>query len=97
MPTPLNQYREPDLSYVTSTLQSLGPHLRQNQLVSLESTTWPGTTEEIVVPLIETFGLHVGRDISVIYSPEREDPGNLSFSTSTIQKLLVVSQKVAFK
>tara|TARA_B100000035_G_C20982272_1_gene546013 strand:+ start:95 stop:1402 length:1308 start_codon:yes stop_codon:yes gene_type:complete len=88
VPTPLNQYREPDLSYVTSTLQSIGPHLRQHQLVSLESTTWPGTTEEIMVPLIEKFGFDVGKNISVIYSPEREDPGNLSFSTSTIPKIV---------
>lgn len=88
VPTPLNNYREPDLSYVTSTLKSIGPYLRPHQMISLESTTWPGTTEEVMVPIIETFGFEVGKEISVVYSPEREDPGNPSFSTHTIPKII---------
>ena len=88
VPTPLNKFRDPDLSYVTGTLDSIRPYLRSGQLISLESTTYPGTTNEEVVPRCESAGLKVGEDVFVVYSPEREDPGNASYSTQTIPKLL---------
>ena len=88
VPTPLNKFRDPDLSYVTGTLDSIRPYLKEGQLISLESTTYPGTTNEEVVPRCEAAGLEVGEDVFVVYSPEREDPGNASYSTQTIPKLL---------
>ncbi len=87
VPTPLNQYREPDLSFVTGTVDSLVPHLRPGQVMSLESTTYPGTTDEELLPRIESRGLKVGTDFFLVFSPEREDPGNTRFSTSTIPKI----------
>lgn len=87
VPTPLNRYREPDLSYVIGTMESLLPHLRKGQVVSLESTTYPGTTEEELKPRIESQGLAVGKDIFLVYSPEREDPGNKTYSTQSIPKV----------
>jgi len=88
VPTPLNKYREPDLSFVTGTMESIAPHLRAGQLISLESTTWPGTTEEILRPCIEARGLTIGTNIHLVYSPEREDPGNPDFTTDTIPKVV---------
>ncbi|MGQ3099487.1 MAG: nucleotide sugar dehydrogenase [Sphingopyxis solisilvae] len=88
VPTPLNLYREPDLSFVTSTMDSLLPNLREGQLLSLESTTWPGTTEEVLLPYVEKAGLCVGSNFFLVYSPEREDPGNASFDTQTIPKVI---------
>ena len=96
VPTPLNEYHEPDLSYVTGTVESIAPHLREGQLVVLESTTYPGTTEEIVVPLIEKGslrGLKVARRIDeigihVAFSPEREDPGNETVARHDIPKVV---------
>ncbi|CAH2032350.1 nucleotide sugar dehydrogenase [Trichlorobacter ammonificans] len=87
VPTPLNKYREPDLSFVIDTTEALVPHLRAGQIVSLESTTYPGTTDEELRPRIESTGLVVGRDIFLVYSPEREDPGNPDFHTRTIPKV----------
>lgn len=87
VPTPLNKYREPDLSFVTNTMDMLARHLRPGQVVSLESTTYPGTTDEELKPRIENRGLIVGKDVFLVFSPEREDPGNLDFSTSTIPKI----------
>ncbi|WP_444897725.1 nucleotide sugar dehydrogenase [Microbulbifer sp. EKSA008] len=87
VPTPLNRYREPDLSFVTGTLDKMLPYLRKGQLVSLESTTYPGTTEEEVVPRVEKAGLIAGKDVHIVYSPEREDPGNKNFSTQNIPKV----------
>lgn len=87
VPTPLNQHREPDLTYVTKTVDSLVPFLRSGQVISLESTTYPGTTEEELIPRVESAGLRVGQDIFVVYSPEREDPGNPKFSTRDIPKV----------
>lgn len=87
VPTPLNKYREPDLSFVVNTMDLLLPFLRKGQIVSLESTTYPGTTEEVLKPRIESTGLNVGRDIYLIFSPEREDPGNPDFVTRTIPKI----------
>ncbi len=87
VPTPLNKSREPDLSFVTSTMDQMLPYLRAGQVVSLESTTYPGTTEEELLPRIESAGLTVGKDIFLVYSPEREDPGNPDFETRTIPKI----------
>ena len=87
VPTPLNRYREPDLSYVTSTVETIVPYLRSDQIVSLESTTYPGTTDEEIAPRIAARGFTIGEDLYLIYSPEREDPGNANFSTRTIPKI----------
>ncbi len=87
VPTPLNPSREPDLSFVINTTESLIPHLRSGQLVSLESTTYPGTTEEELKPRLERRGFKVGEDIFLCFSPEREDPGNPNFTTRTIPKV----------
>ena len=88
VPTPLNKYREPDLSFVIHSMESVLPYLRKGQVLSLESTTYPGTTEEELLPRMETSGLKVGEDVFLIYSPEREDPGNLDFTTRTIPKVV---------
>jgi UDP-N-acetyl-D-glucosamine dehydrogenase len=88
VPTPLNQYREPDLSFIRATMAALLPHLRAGQVLSLESTTYPGTTEEELRPLIEQRGFTVGEDVFLVYSPEREDPGNAHFNTATIPKVM---------
>jgi UDP-N-acetyl-D-glucosamine dehydrogenase len=88
VPTPLNQYREPDLSFIRTTMAALLPYLRPGQVLSLESTTYPGTTEEELRPLIEQRGFSVGNDIFLVYSPEREDPGNAHFNTATIPKVM---------
>jgi UDP-N-acetyl-D-glucosamine dehydrogenase len=88
VPTPLDEHLEPDLSYVTDTLESVVPHLKAGQILSLESTTYPGTTEEEVVTRVEAAGFKVGQDIFVVYSPEREDPGNPKFSATNIPKVV---------
>lgn len=87
VPTPLGRHREPDLSFVTRTLDAIAPHLHAGQVVSLESTTYPGTTEEEVVPRVRARGLQPGRDVFVVFSPEREDPGNPDFHTANIPKV----------
>ena len=88
VPTPLNEYREPDLSFIRNTMSALLPYLRAGQVLSLESTTYPGTTEEELRPLIEQRGFTIGKDIFLVYSPEREDPGNANFNTATIPKVM---------
>lgn len=88
VPTPLGKHRDPDLSYVVNTIESLQPYLRKGHILSLESTTYPGTTEEEIVPRTEARGLQVGVDAFVVYSPEREDPGNPNFKTQTIPKVV---------
>lgn len=96
VPTPLNEYHEPDLSYVTGTVESIAPHLREGQLIILESTTYPGTTEELVIPLLEKgnpLGLKVARSageagVHVAFSPEREDPGNDTVARHDIPKVV---------
>jgi len=87
VPTPLGKHREPDLSYVTATMDGIAPHLKRGQLVALESTTYPGSTEEEILPRIESRGLRAGADVFLVYSPEREDPGNPDFNTRTIPKV----------
>ncbi|MFL6007271.1 MAG: nucleotide sugar dehydrogenase [Gaiellaceae bacterium] len=89
VPTPLSRQREPDLSYIESAARSLAPHLREGQLVVLESTTYPGTTREILQPLLEEgSGLKAGADFGLAYSPERVDPGNARFTTKTTPKVV---------
>ena len=88
VPTPLNKYREPDLSYVNATCETIAPHLRSGQVVSLESTSYPGTTEEEVLPRLRSDSLVPGENLFIVYSPEREDPGNPDFTTNTIPKVV---------
>ena len=88
VPTPLTEHREPDLSYVEATGRTIGRHLRPGQLVVLESTSYPGTTEEVLKPLLESGGLVSGRDFWLGFSPEREDPGNKTFHTTNIPKVV---------
>ena len=98
VPTPLNEYHEPDLSYITDTAKAIAPHLRAGQLVVLESTTYPGTTEEVMVPILEKGNKHglkaarkgvsTGQEIFVAFSPEREDPGNRTVARRDIPKVV---------
>jgi UDP-N-acetyl-D-glucosamine dehydrogenase len=88
VPTPLTEAREPDLSYIVGTGRSIAPHLRPGQLVVLESTTYPGTTEDLLRPILEEGGLRAGRDFFLAFSPEREDPGNPDFATRNIPKVV---------
>jgi UDP-N-acetyl-D-glucosamine dehydrogenase len=88
VPTPLTRHREPDLRFVVQTAEAIARQLRRGQLVVLESTTYAGTTREVVRPILQTSGLEVGRDVFLAYSPEREDPGNREFTTSAISKVV---------
>jgi UDP-N-acetyl-D-glucosamine dehydrogenase len=99
VPTPLTEAREPDLSFITATGEAIAAHLRPGQLVVLESTTYPGTTEDVLRPILEKSGLRAGRDFFLAFSPEREDPGNRAYSTRSIPKVVggidPVSQELA--
>jgi UDP-N-acetyl-D-glucosamine dehydrogenase len=97
VPTPLTAHREPDLSYVEKTTEAIAPHLRRGHLIVLESTTWPGTTDEIMKPILERDGLKSGRDFYLAFSPEREDPGNPTHSTQSIPKVVGGDDPVALK
>jgi len=88
VPTPLRKSKEPDISFILSAVESLLPHLRPGQLMVLESTTFPGTTEEVLQPKIESSGLVIGRDFFLAFSPERVDPGNKKYTTATIPKVV---------
>jgi UDP-N-acetyl-D-glucosamine dehydrogenase len=88
VPTPLDRHQAPDLSFVINTVDSLVPHVRPGQVMSLESTTWPGTTDEELKPRIESRGFEVGKDVFLVFSPEREDPANPDFTTRTIPKVV---------
>ena len=88
VPTPLTEHREPDLSFVVATARSIGDVLRRGQLVVLESTTYPGTTRDVLRPILEAGGLKAGIDFHLAFSPEREDPSNPSFTTATIPKVV---------
>jgi UDP-N-acetyl-D-glucosamine dehydrogenase len=88
VPTPLNESRDPDLQYIEATARQIAATLRPGQLVVLESTTWPGTTREVVEPLLAASGLSVGKDYFLAFSPEREDPGNPQFSAQSIPKVV---------
>jgi UDP-N-acetyl-D-glucosamine dehydrogenase len=88
VPTPLTEAREPDLTYIVKSTEAIAITLRRGQLIVLESTTYPGTTREVVQPILEASGLRAGKDFFLAFSPEREDPGNPSFSTPTIPKVV---------
>jgi len=88
VPTPLTRHREPDLTYIVGTTEAIAPQLRRGQLIVLESTTYPGTTREVMQPILERGGLKSGVDFFLAYSPEREDPGNTQFSTTKIPKVV---------
>jgi UDP-N-acetyl-D-glucosamine dehydrogenase len=89
VPTPLTRHREPDMSYIVSTAETIAPRLRAGQLVTLESTTYPGTTDEVLRPILEkASSLKAGKDFFLAYSPEREDPNNPNYSTATIPKVV---------
>jgi UDP-N-acetyl-D-glucosamine dehydrogenase len=89
VPTPLNEAREPDMKYIVAAGEAIGPHLRAGQLVVLESTTYPGTTDDLLKPILERLsGLKAGTDFHLAFSPEREDPNNGKFSTTTIPKVV---------
>ena len=88
VPTPLDKYQQPDSSYICSAINSLAPNVNRETLVILESTTYPGTTQEIVVPSLENHGLVVGKDVFVSFSPERVDPGNLNYKTHNTAKVV---------
>ncbi len=88
VPTPLTDSRDPDLQYIESTAQQIATELRAGQLIVLESTTYPGTTREVVLPILAQSGLKVGQDFFLAYSPEREDPGNPDYSASGIPKVI---------
>lgn len=88
VPTPLDKHFEPDLSYVIQTIESIVPHMREGQVLSLESTTYPGTTEEELRPRLEARGWEIGKNVFLVYSPEREDPGNPDFTGINIPKVV---------
>jgi UDP-N-acetyl-D-glucosamine dehydrogenase len=88
VPTPLSRNREPDLSFVVQTARSIAPYLRSGHLIVLESTTYPGTTSDVLRPILEESGLKSGSDFFLAFSPEREDPGNPKFATATIPKIV---------
>ncbi|MHC4644600.1 MAG: nucleotide sugar dehydrogenase [Planctomycetota bacterium] len=88
VPTPLTPNREPDMRFVVRSSQTIARYLRRGHLICFESTTYPGTTRELVAPILESTGLKAGRDFHLAYSPEREDPGNKSFTTRTIPKVI---------
>jgi UDP-N-acetyl-D-glucosamine dehydrogenase len=87
VPTPLTITRDPDISYMRSAAERIARHLRPGQLVTLESTTYPGTTQEVILPMLEASGLKVGQDFFLAYSPERVDPGNKRYTTNNISKV----------
>jgi len=88
VPTPLTANRDPDLSFVTQTMEQLIPFLQKDQIIILESTTWPGTTQEVLAPMLEAARFYPGQNIHLVYSPEREDPGNSTYNTKTIPKIV---------
>lgn len=88
VPTPLNKYREPDISFIINTMEQIKPYFRAGQVLSLESTTYPGTTEEELLPRLTEKDLTAGEDVFLVYSPEREDPANPHFNTKTIPKVV---------
>ena len=95
VPTPLTENREPDMRFVETTCRTISRYLRRGQLVVLESTTYPGTTRELMQPILEKSGLKAGRDFYLAYSPEREDPGNKQFHTGTIPKVVGAVNKAS--
>jgi UDP-N-acetyl-D-glucosamine dehydrogenase len=88
VPTPLTENREPDMQFVIKSCETIGKYLKRGQLIVLESTTYPGTSRELMAPILERSGLKAGKDFHMAYSPEREDPGNKDFTTKTIPKVI---------
>jgi UDP-N-acetyl-D-glucosamine dehydrogenase len=88
VPTPLSHHREPDVSFIERTGESIMPRLKAGQLIVLESSTYPGTTQDVLRPILEKSGLKAGKDFFIAFSPEREDPGNIDFETSTIPRVV---------
>lgn len=88
VPTPLGRHREPDMSYIVGAIESIRPYLKKGGAVVLESTTYPGTTDELIARVLEKDGFEIGRDMFVIFSPEREDPGRIDFNTKTTPKVV---------
>ena len=88
VPTPLDEFKQPDLSYVVNTAKTIASYLHKDMLIVLESTTYPGTTEEVLLPILSTSGLEVGKDFYLAYSPERVDPGNLRYKTKNTPKVV---------
>ena len=97
VPTPLNESRDPDLSYVESTARQVAQTLRPGQLIVLESTTYPGTTRDVILPILSQSGLEVGKDYFLAFSPEREDPGNPNFTASGIPKVVGAIEPVGLE
>jgi UDP-N-acetyl-D-glucosamine dehydrogenase len=98
VPTPLNSNREPDMSFIVATARTIAPHLKKEQMVILESTTYPGTTRNVLIPELESgSGLKANQDFFVAYSPEREDPNNRDFSTGTIPKVIGADSEYAME
>ena len=95
VPTPLTQHREPDLTFIEATAHCIARTLRPGQIVVLESTTWPGTTDEVVRPILDATGLVSGRDYFLAFSPEREDPGNANFGTVNTPKVVGADDAIA--
>ncbi|MCB1032191.1 MAG: UDP-N-acetyl-D-glucosamine dehydrogenase, partial [Acidimicrobiales bacterium] len=95
VPTPLTRQREPDLSFVEATTREIARHIRPGTMVVLESTTYPGTTEEVLAPILAESGLTLGEDIFLGFSPEREDPGNARYNTASIPKIVAGSGEMA--
>jgi UDP-N-acetyl-D-glucosamine dehydrogenase len=95
VPTPLTKTRDPDMKYIISTAEAISPNLQKGQLVILESTTYPGTTREVVKPILERSGLKAAKDFYLAFSPEREDPGRKDFSTATIPKVVGADDPVS--
>ena len=95
VPTPLDKHQQPDLSYIENTSETVSRHLRKGQLVVLESSTWPGTTMEVMKPLLEKSGLTYPDDFSLAFSPEREDPNNPNFTTKTIPKVVGADDEIS--
>ncbi len=88
VPTPLTQNREPDMQFIVNSSKTIAKYLQKGQLIVFESTTYPGTTRELVAPILQSSGLKAGKDFHLAYSPEREDPGNKNFTTKTIPKVV---------
>src|SRR5690606_36279914 len=88
VPTPLRKTKDPDMSYIVSAVEAIAGHLHPGMLIVLESTTYPGTTDEVLQPLLETTGLKAGRDFFLAFSPERVDPGNPTFQTHNVPKVV---------
>lgn len=97
VPTPLNKHREPNISYITDTSETISKHLQKGQLVILESSTFPGTTEEVMRPILEKSGLKGHEDFYLAFSPEREDPNNPNFSTRTIPKVVGANSEISLE